>query len=88
MNGAGFPEILVLLNMDFVKWVIVAFVFAVPVSWLVMHKWLEGFAYKTDMSWWIFALSGFLILVTALITVTSICWRSITRNPVEALRYE
>jgi putative ABC transport system permease protein len=88
VNGASFLEILILLNVEFVRWVLAAFVFALPAAWIVMHKWLEGFAFKTEMSWWIFAFSGFSILITSLITVTCICWRAVTRNPVEALRYE
>jgi putative ABC transport system permease protein len=88
VNGASFLEILIVLNVEFVRWILAAFVFAMPAAWIVMHKWLEGFAYKTEMSWWIFALSGFSILISALITVTCICWRAATRNPVEALRYE
>jgi putative ABC transport system permease protein len=88
VNGASIIEILILLNVEFVRWVVVAFVFALPAAWIVMHKWLESFAFKTQMDWWIFASSGFFILFTALITVSSICWRAATRNPVEALRYE
>lgn len=88
VNGASFSEILILLNVEYVRWVLGAFVFALPAAWIVMHKWLEGFSYKTEMSWWIFALSGFSILFAASITVTCICWRAATKNPVDALRYE
>jgi putative ABC transport system permease protein len=88
VNGASFLEILILLNVEFVKWVLAAFIFALPAAWIAMYKWLESFAFKTEMSWWIFALSGFSILISVLITVTSICWRAATKNPVEALRYE
>ena len=56
VNGAKISEILVMLNKDFVKWVVIAFVIASPVAWYAMHKWLENFAYKTEMSWWIFVL--------------------------------
>jgi len=88
VNGANVSEVIVLLNKDFVKWVAIAFVIAIPVAWFIMHKWLENFAYKTGLSWWIFLLSGFLALVIALLTVTWRSWRAATRNPVEALRYE
>jgi putative ABC transport system permease protein len=88
VNGASFAEILILLNVDYVRWVLAAFVFALPAAWIVMQKWLEGFAYKTEMSWWIFALSGFSILIAVSITVTCICWGAATRNPVLALRQE
>ncbi len=88
VNGAKIAEILALLNKDFVRWVMMAFVVAIPVSWFAMNKWLENFAYKTNLSWWIFALAGMLALGIALLTVSWQSWRAATRNPVEALRYE
>ncbi len=88
VNGAKVAEILTLLNKDFLKWVAIAFVLAVPVSYFALHKWLENFAYKTNLSWWIFALAGLLSLGIALLTVSWQSWRAATRNPVEALRYE
>jgi putative ABC transport system permease protein len=88
VNGARVTEILSMLNRDFVKWVAIAFLIAAPVAWLAMNKWLESFAYKTALSWWIFALAGLLALGIALLTVSWQSWRAATRNPVEALRYE
>ena len=88
VNGAKTKEVMVMLNKDFVKWVAIAFVFACPISWYAMHKWLENFAYKTEMSWWIFALAGALAMGIALLTVSWQSWRAARRNPVEALRYE
>jgi putative ABC transport system permease protein len=88
INGANISEIVTLLNRDFVKWVILAFVIATPLAYFAMDKWLESFAYKTPLSWWIFALSGLLALGIALLTVSWQSWKAATRNPVEALRYE
>ena len=88
VNGATVSEVIVLLNKDFVKWIAVAFVIAVPISWFAMNKWLQNFAYRTELSWWIFLLSGLLALMIAVLTVSRQSWRSATRNPVEALRYE
>lgn len=88
VNGAGISEILFILNGDFVRWVLIAFTVATPVTWFVLHKWLENFAYKTDLSWWIFVLSGILTLLVALLTVSWQSWKAATGNPVEALRYE
>jgi putative ABC transport system permease protein len=88
VNGARISEILAMLNKDFVKWVLIAFVIATPIAWYVMNRWLENFAYKTTLSWWIFALAGMLALGVALLTVSWQSWRAATRNPVEALRYE
>jgi len=88
VNGAKISEILTMLNTDFVKWVALAFVVASPIAYYIMNKWLENFAYKTNLSWWIFALAGLLALGIALLTVSWQSWRAATRNPVEALRYE
>ncbi len=88
VNGARVFEVLVMLNKDFVKWVAIAFVIATPIAYYVMNKWLESFAYKTTLSWWIFALAGLLALGIALLTVSWQSWRAATRNPIEALRYE
>ena len=88
VNGAKTKEILAMLNGDFVKWVAIAFVIACPIAWYAMHKWLENFAYKTELSWWIFSLAGLIALGIALLTVSFQSWRAATRNPVESLRYE
>jgi putative ABC transport system permease protein len=88
VNGAKVSEILSMLNKNFLKWVLVSFLIATPIAYYVMQKWLENFAYKTTLSWWIFALAGVLALGIALITVSWQSWRAATRNPVEALRYE
>jgi putative ABC transport system permease protein len=88
VNGAVVSEVMLMLNREFVKWVSIAFLIATPVAWIAMHKWLESFAYKTGIGWWIFALSGVVALAVALITVSWQSWRAATRNPIEALRYE
>jgi len=88
VNGAKVVEVMAMLNIDFVKWVLAAFLIATPIAYLVMQKWLQNFAYKTDMSWWIFAIAGFGALGIAMFTVGWQSWRAATRNPVEALRYE
>ncbi|HPF52547.1 MAG TPA: ABC transporter permease [Draconibacterium sp.] len=88
VNGAKVSEILTMLNQDFVKWVIIAFLISTPIAYYAINKWLENFAYKTALSWWIFALAGVLALGIALLTVSWQSWRAATRNPVEALRYE
>ena len=88
VNGAKVSEILTLLNKDFIKWVAIAFMIATPIAYYVVNKWLENFAYKTSISWWIFALAGLLALGIALLTVSFQSWKAATRNPVEAIRYE
>jgi|APHig6443717497_1056834.scaffolds.fasta_scaffold19464_1 putative ABC transport system permease protein len=88
VNGARISEVLIMLNRDFVKWVAIAFVIATPIAYFAMNKWLENFAYKTTLSWWIFALAGLMALGIALLTVSFQSWKAARRNPVESLRYE
>ena len=88
VTGARVGEIVAFLNRDFVIWVSIAFAISTPIAWIVSNKWLENFAYKTSLSWWIFALAGFLALGIALLTVSWQSWKAATRNPVDALRYE
>lgn len=88
VNGATIAQVLTLLNKDFVKWVCFAFVIAVPISWYAMNQWLEGFAYKTTLSWWVFALAGVAALLIALLTVSWQSFQAAIANPVESLRDE
>jgi len=88
VNGASIFEVLYLLNKDFIQWVLIAIIIAIPVSVYLMKEWLARFAYKTDLNWWIFALAGVSAVLIALLTVSWQSWRAATRNPVEALRYE
>jgi putative ABC transport system permease protein len=85
VNGACNAEIMIMINSDFIKWIAIAFILACPIAWYAMHKWLENFAYKTALSWWVFATAGIVAMVIALLTVS---WRAATTNPVESLRYE
>lgn len=88
VNGAHVEDILLLLNKDFIKWVVTAFVIATPIAWFSMTLWLESFAYKTEISWWIFLVGGGMALLIALFTVSWQSWSAARRNPVEALRNE
>ena len=88
VNGARVYEILTLVNKDFIKCVLIAFLVACPVGWYAIHKWLYSFANKTEISWWVFSLAGIITMGVALLTVIWQSWRAATRNPVEALRYE
>ncbi len=88
VNGARISEVMVLLNINFVKWVIIAFVIACPAAWYIMNRWLENFAYKTDLSWWIFAIAGVLALSVAVLTVSYHSFKAARTNPVKSLRYE
>ena len=88
VNGATTWQVMLMLNIDFVKWVAIAFVIATPIAYYAMDKWLQNFAYRTQLSWWVFALAGLMALVIALLTVSWQSWLAARRNPVEALRYE
>jgi putative ABC transport system permease protein len=88
VNGARVTEILIMLNTDFIKWVAIAFVIACPIAWYAMHQWLQDFAYKTKLSWWVFAVAGVAAVAVALLTVSWQSWRAATMNPVESLRHE
>ena len=88
IHGSTVAEVTILIFKDFLKWLLFAFVMAVPVSWLVMQKWLENFAYKTILSWWIFLVAGLIVMLLSVLTVSLLSWRAATKNPVEALRYE
>ena len=88
INGARISEILLMLNKDFIKWIAIAFLIACPFAWYAVYKWLESFAYKTNISWVEFALAGLLVSGIALLIVSLQSWRTATKNPVEALRYE
>jgi len=86
--GASVTDITVMLNRDFVILVLIAFVIAAPISWYFMHQWLQDFAYRTTMSWWVFALAGVSTIVIALLTVSFQALKAAVANPVESLRTE
>ncbi|WP_231481153.1 ABC transporter permease [Sediminibacter sp. Hel_I_10] len=88
VTGASVFQILKLLNKDFIALIILALVIAIPVAWYIMGQWLQEFAYRTELSWWIFALSGVATIVIALVTVSFQSVKAATSNPVESLRTE
>jgi putative ABC transport system permease protein len=88
VNGARIFEIMFMLSEKFMRWVIISFSISVPVSWIVLNKWLLQFPSRTGLSWWIFALAGLFALMIAQITVSWHSWKAASRNPVESLRCE
>ena len=88
VNGAKTWEIMVLINSDFIKWVLLAIAIAVPAAWYFANKWLQDFAYRTELSWWIFVIASLLSIIIAILTVSWQSWLAARKNPVEALRYE
>jgi putative ABC transport system permease protein len=77
-----------MLLKDFTKWVLIANIIAWPISYYLMHQWLQDFAYRIDINWWIFVLSGGIALIIALATVSVHTIKTAIANPIEALRYE
>lgn len=86
--GASVSGIINLLSIDFIKLVVIAFVIASPLAWFAMHYWLEDFAYRTTIQWWMFALAGITALLIALLTVSVNAIKASLDNPVVALRNE
>jgi len=84
--GAEITNIVALVSKDFLILVSVAILFSVPIGWYAMNKWLENFAYKTELSWWIFIFSGTLVLTIAFLTVSLKTIRTARKNPVKSLR--
>ena len=88
VNGATVSEILRMLVESFMKWILLAFVLACPLAWYVVSHWLDGFAYRIDLNWWIFGIAGGFSAFIALIIVG---WQSIKAarvNPVRSLKNE
>ena len=86
--GASVTGIVQLLSKDFLILVGIAIIIATPLSWWLMHKWLQAFVYRIDISWWMFALAGCIAVLIALITVSFQAIRAAVANPVKSLRTE
>ena len=77
-----------MFSSEFLIWFAIAFLIACPAAWFAMHKWLQNFAYRTEIKWWIFVVAGGVVLSVSLLTVCLQSLRAARMNPVEALRYE
>jgi putative ABC transport system permease protein len=86
--GATVSSIIFMLSNSFAKLVVIAFVVATPLAWWAMNKWLQNFAYRADLGWWVFALAGGTVLLIALLTVSTQAIKAALANPVDSLRYE
>ncbi|MFT3823419.1 MAG: ABC transporter permease [Chitinophagaceae bacterium] len=86
--GATVTGIVQLLSKDFLVLVAIAFVIATPIAWLGMYKWLQDFAYRIDISWWVFLLAGIVALIIAIFTISFLAVKAATANPVKSLRSE
>jgi putative ABC transport system permease protein len=86
--GASVTQLLMLLSKDFLRLVTIAFLIAIPLTWLVMNKWLDDFAYRINISWWVFVISGIISIVIAFATISFQAIKAALANPVKSLRTE
>lgn len=86
--GAGVPHIVTLLSKDFLTLVVIAAAIAFPIAWYGLNSFLQGYAYRTNISWWVFAAAGAITLFIAIITISYKCIQAAMANPVESLRTE
>jgi len=86
--GAGVGEIVQLLSVDFIKLICLALMLAIPIGYLLMEKWLASFAYRISLQWWVFALTGGLILLLAQLTISFQAIKAALANPVSSIHEE
>ena len=86
--GATVAQIVTILSKDFVQLILIAFVIAAPIAWWASYSWLQNFAYRVDMSWWIYVVSGMGMVLMALFTLSLQTIKAATANPVKSLRTE
>jgi putative ABC transport system permease protein len=86
--GASARSVLLLLSLEYMKWVLLSVTLASPLAWIILNRWLQSYAYRTGISWWVFVLA---FLFALLITFATVTWQSLKTartNPVDSLRYE
>ncbi|MBE9460934.1 ABC transporter permease [Dyadobacter subterraneus] len=86
--GASIPSIVALLSGDFIRLVLISILIATPLTWYIMGKWLQDFAYSIKMEWWMFVAAGILAIIIALLTVSSQAIKAALTNPVKSLKSE
>jgi len=88
VNGAHTDRIVRMFCNEYLRWLLIAFVIACPVAFLMMNSWLNEFAYRTSLSWWLFPMAGIIIFIITMITVIAQTYRTASQNPITSLRYE
>ena len=86
--GASSGNITAMVSAEFLKLVLIAIIISFPITWFAMHKWLQDFAYRINIQWWVFVLAGFIALLIALITISFQSIKAAIANPVKSLRSE
>lgn len=85
IHGAGIRNIVLMLNMNFIRYIALAFAIEIPVAWYIMHLWLERFAYRIALDWWVFASAGLVVLLISFASVSLQSWRAATINPLKGI---
>jgi putative ABC transport system permease protein len=88
INGATTENIMTILNSDYLRWVLIAFIIAVPIGIYAINQWLANYAYRTEISWWQIAFIGFTVLFVSFLSISWQCWKTARENPINVLRYE
>jgi putative ABC transport system permease protein len=86
--GASVNSLLFILSKDFLQLVLISFLISIPITWWVMHIWLQDFAYRINISWWVFLIAGVLAFLIALVTISFQAIKAAMANPVKSLRSE
>jgi putative ABC transport system permease protein len=86
--GASVGSLLALLSLDYVKLILIAILITIPIANYLITEWLSNFAYKIEVSWWLFFVPAWVVLCISLLTVSSQTWKAASHNPVDSLRYE
>jgi putative ABC transport system permease protein len=86
INGASVKDIIIMLNRGFIAQFSIAYIIAVAFAYIIVNSWLENFAYKTPLHWWIFVFGGILVFIITILTVSYQSYRAATTNPVEGIR--
>jgi len=86
--GASVANIVMLLSKDFIRLVLIAFIISAPLAYYIMHTWLQDFAYRINIEWWVFAAAALLSITIALATISFQAIKAAVANPVKSLRTE
>jgi putative ABC transport system permease protein len=86
--GASAAGLVGLLSADFAKLLVLALLTAIPLSWTIMNKWLNNFAYRTAITWWLYLGSGLLLMIVAILTVGTLAYKATSNNPAKSLRID
>jgi putative ABC transport system permease protein len=88
VNGARILDIFTLLSKNFTGWIAISFVIAAPIAYYAINNWLQNFAYRIEISWWVFLLTGLATWIIALLTISYQTYQVSIKNPIESLKYE